>query len=199
MGFIYKNMKKVLLILTAIAFIACEDDKKKTTDTDTSNTEVVKETVVSKVEEISEKFNFKKVENLLNNPELVNLTSESHAFEDKIVFQEVNVLKTGEDTYSLILVFDEYETDFEAYNQWKLAIIATPKDPTKFLDEKEKQKGARTTGIGSNPVVMGNEIVLHTPNFKIKPKEFTILRFYLYNLKKETNTKYYVIKDVTLP
>lgn len=191
-------MRKLLLILTAIAFIACKDDKKNTTDTN-SKTEEVKKQVVSKVEEIREKFSYNTVENLLGNPDFINLTSRSHAFTDNIVFKEVNVLKTGEDTYSLIIVFDEKATDFEAYNQWKLAIIATPKDPSQFLDKKEQKKGARTTGIGSEPVVMGNEIVLHTPNFKIKPKEFSFIRFYLYNFQKEVNTKYYLIKDATLP
>lgn len=192
-------MRKLLLILTAIAFIACEDDKKKTTDTDTSNAEVVKEPVVSKVEEISKKYNFKKVDNLLDNPELVNLTSDSHAFSDKIVFEEVNVLKTAEDTYSFFLVLSDKETDFEEFIKWTVAIVATPKNPKEFADPKEQAKGARTIGIYAKPQLMGNEIVIHLKDFKLKPKEFSFIRFYLYNAEGEKNTKYYLMENVTLP
>jgi len=190
-------MRKLVLILAIIAFVGCKDDKKSTTDT--SGTEEVKTPVVSKVEEISKKFNFKKVDNLLDNPELVNLTSESHAFSDKIVFEEVNVLKTAEDTYSFFLVLSDKETDFEEFVKWTVAIIVTPKNPKEFADPKEQAKGARTIGIYAKPQVMGNEIVIHLKDFKLKPKEFSFIRFYLYDAEGQKNTNYYLMENVTLP
>lgn len=191
-------MKKLFLILIAVAFVACGDDKKKPTDTDTSKVEDVKETVLSKVEKIAAKYNFEKVDNLLEDPNLASLTSESHAFSEDIVFEEVNILKTGEDTYSLMLVLDEKSTNFDAYNPWQIAIIATAKDPSKFKDPALQKKGTKTNGIKAKTVLMGNEIVA-LGTFSLAPKEFSIIRFYLYDTNGNKNTNYYVIKDVTIP
>jgi len=185
-------------MLFAVAFVACGDDKKKPTDTDTSKVTDVKEKALSKVEEIAKKYNFEKVDNLLNNPSLVNISSESHAFAEDIVFEEVNILKTGEDTYSLMLVLDEKSTNFDAYNPWQIAIIATAKDPSKFKDPVLQKKGTKTNGIKAKTVLMGNEIVA-LGTFDLAPKEFSIIRFYLYDANGNKNTNYYVLKDVTIP
>jgi len=165
-----------------------------------------KESIINKetVEEIQEKkedsrLNFKSVNNLLDNPNLQELSIQTHAFDPDIVFDGMYVLKTAEDTYSFILLFDEDKTNFEVFSKWKLAMIATPKDPLQFENEAEQKKGARTTGVDSTPVMMGNYVVLLTENFKLKPKEFSFIRFYLYNFNKETNTKYYAVKDAVLP
>ncbi|WP_046755333.1 hypothetical protein [Kordia jejudonensis] len=191
-------MRKLFLILIAIALVACGDDKKKPTDADTSKVTDVKEKALSKVEEIAKKYNFEKVDNLLENPSLVNLTSESHAFSEDIVFEEVNILKTGEDTYSLILVFNEKTTNFDVYNNWQIAIIATAKDPSKFKDPAIRSKGSKTNGIKAKTVLMGNEIVA-SGTFSLAPKEFTFIRFYLYDASNNKNTNYYTLKDVTIP
>ena len=192
-------MKKLALMLTAIAFIACGDDKKKTPDTDTTKTEEVKKPVVDKVQEIKEKYKLKEAENLLENPALINLSEDRHAFNDNIVFEEVNVLKTGEDTYSVLLVLSERDTNFDELLEWTVAIIATPKKPKEFADPKEQKKGNRTIGIYRKPEVMGKEIVVHLKDFKIKPKEFSFIRFFLLKNSGEKNTNYLVIKDTKFP
>ncbi len=193
-------MKKIILILAAIAFVACGEEKKQPKDTETPKTEEVKKTVVDKVEEIREKYKLKKVENLLENPALINLTSDRHAFtENNIVFEEVNVLKTGEDTYSVLLVLSEKETDFDELLKWTVAIIATPKNPKEFADPKEQKKGNRTIGIYGKPEVMGKEIVVHLKDFKMKPKDFSFIRFFLLKNTGEKNVNYLVIKDAKFP
>lgn len=190
------KMKKIILILVVIAFISCKEEKKTDDTLDASKTEKVKEPI-SNVEKISKKYNFPKADNLLDNPNLKNLTIESHAFSEDIVFEEVNVLKTGEDLYSFILVIDDRSTNFDVYNTWEIAIIATAKDPSKFKDPKIQSKGSKTNGIKAKTVLMGNEIVA-LGEFSLAPKEFTFIRFYLYN-KDNKNTNYYLLKDVKLP
>ena len=180
----------VLLVLTL--FTSCKTEKKKSIINKKNIVEIQEKT-----EDIS--LNFKSVNNLLDNPNLQELSIQTHAFDSDIVFDGMYVLKTAEDTYSFVLLFDEDKTNFEAFSKWKLAMIATPKDPLQFESEAEQKKGARTTGVESTPVMMGSYVVLLTENFKLIPKEFSFIRFYLYNFNKETNTKYYVVKDVVLP
>jgi hypothetical protein len=189
-------MKNIILILVVIAFISCKEEKNTKETLDTTKTEKVNESL-SNVEEISEKYNFNKVDNLLENPNLRNLTTESHAFSEDIVFEEVNILKTGEDQYSFMLVIDDRSTNFEVLNTWEIAIIATAKDPTKFKDPRIQSVGSKTNSIKAKTVLMGNEIVA-LGEFSLAPKEFSFFRFYLYNTDNK-NTNYYIIKDVTLP
>ena len=180
------------ILLFLVFFSSCKTEKKEPV--------INKETVVEIQEEKEgSKLNFKLVNNLLDNPNLQELSIQTHAFDSDIIFDGMYVLKTAEDTYSFILLFDEDKTNFEAFSKWKLAIIATAKDPLQFESELEQKKGARTTGVESTPVMMGDYVVLLTENFKLKPKEFSFIRFYLYNFNKETNTKYYLVKDVVLP
>lgn len=191
-------MKKIIFLLVIlISVLSCKTDKKQ----ENNKTEIIQELEKPKkslIDEVHEKYKFKKVENLLDKKELANLRLESHAFSDKIAFEEVNVLKTAEDTYSIILTVSKDNTDLEELVKWTVAIIATPKDPSKFADPVERKKGARTIGIYNKPEIMGDEIVVHLKDFKIKPKEFSFIRFYLYN-KEDKNINYLVIKDANFP
>lgn len=192
------DMKKtIVLLVTLIAVLSCKTDKKE----ENKKTEIMQEVEKPKhslVDKIHEKYKFKKVENLLENPGLVNLRLESHAFSDQITFEDVSVLKTAEDTYSVLLTVSKDNTDLDELIKWTVAIVATPKDPKQFEDLSERKKGARTIGIYNKPEIMGDEIVIHLKDFKIKPKEFSFIRFYLYN-KEDKNINYLVIKDANFP
>ncbi len=192
-------MKRLILIFSIALFVfSCKSEKKEPIDNQESEKKEIK---LSFIDQIEKNYGFNKVENLLEKPNLVNLSSEVHSFTEEIVFEEVNAIKTAEDTYSILLVLSEKETDFDEFIKWTVAIIVTPKDPSKFEKESERKKGARTIGIYGKPQIMGDEVVIHLKNFKLKPKEYSFIRFYLYNTSnnQEKNTNYLVIKDVTLP
>lgn len=183
-----KKIKWMPLILLLMVGVSCKTEKK---DSEAG-------TQASETKELT-KPTFPVTENLLSNPALVNLTQERHAFEEDIVFEEINVLKTAENTYSFILVVDKAATNFDKLKSWKIAIMFFAKDPTQFSDDVLKKKGFKTTGFYADPKLMGNEVVILHENCMIELKELFLMRLYLYNNNNEMNTNYYNVKDIVLP
>ena len=182
-----------ILVLILILVLGCKEERKtKLNNQDPIFTEI-------KPKDKEKKYNFPVAENLFEENGLITLTTEPHAFSENIVFEEVNILKKeGDNSYYFILVFDEINTDFENFKKWNIALIATAKDPTKFEDPRIRTKGSKTDGLRIKTVLMGNDVVA-LGTFKLVPKEFSFLRFYLYDSSNNKNTNYYTLKDVTIP
>lgn len=186
-------MRNLLLILVVLTFIACGGEEKKKPEPNKNSTEKKKE------EKPEPKFNFPVVDNLLESQSLINLSETSHSFEDDIVFEEINVLKTADNTYTFIFVVNEKVTNFEKLQQWKLGMYFFAKDPKQFEDKAHVKKGYKTMATLVKPKMMGNEVVIVLKDFKIKPKEIKLLRLYLYNNNSDMNKNYYNTKDIVLP
>ncbi|WP_430410910.1 hypothetical protein [Kordia sp.] len=186
-------MKKIIVILSLVTLcFSCGSDKKEKKETD-----VVKKEEVKKEEP---KYNFAKAEvNLLEDPSLINLSAVPHSFEDDIVFEEINVLKTAENTHTLVFVINDKMTNFDKLKEWKIGMYFFAKDPTKFENASDAKKGYKTTGTLADPKMMGDEVVVVLEGFKIIPKEISLLRLYLYNNNNDMNKNYYNTKDVVLP
>lgn len=188
-------MKKLILVVSlAIVSFSCGSDKKDKKGED--NTSVITETETVKVEP---KFTFPVVENLLENPNLINITATPHSFEEDIVFEEINVLKTDKDTYTLVFVINDKSTNFDKLKEWRVGMYFFAKDPKKFENAADTKKGFKTIGMSAIPKLMGKEVVLVIENVKIIPKEISLLRLYLYNNNNDMNKNYYNTQDIVLP
>lgn len=152
-----------------------------------------------RVKDLIQKYGFEQVENLLDNPNLFNLTSNEHSFEDDIVFNEVNVIKTEKDIYTIVFLVNSELTDFDKLQKWKVGMYFFAKDPKKFLSIVDIERGYKAIGMLAQPKIMGDEVVLFLENFKIVPKEFSLLRLYLYNNNNDMNKNFYTINNVVFP
>lgn len=181
-------MRTIILILVVLFAFSCKSETKVQKSED-------KQTKVE--EENNVELSLPKVHNDLEDAKLINLTYDRHVFEPQgIVFEEVNVLKTEEDVYSIILVLNKELTNFEELKKWKLGMYIYPVYPEEFEKEEDRKKGMRSLGILCDPVMMGDEIVIIHKGLRLKPKSFEHIRFYLYNNDGNTNMNYYKIRDV---
>jgi len=187
-------MKKLVLILMVLSFSCASDKKDKTEEKQTTGVEATN----PKKENVPI-FNFPIVENLLESPQLINISYVEHYFEEDIVFEEINVLKTAENTFTFIFVINHKTTNFDKLKEWRVGMYLFAKDPKKFQNKTETEKGFKRTGMLAEPKMMGDEVVIVLKDFKIVPKEFTILRLYLYNLNNDMNKNYYDTNDVVFP
>lgn len=188
-------MRKIVLMLTLVTLcFSCGSDKKEK-KADNVATDVKKEEVKKK----EPKFDFPVVDNLLKNTSLINLSATPHSFEEDIVFEEINVLKTAKDTYTVIFVVNDKETNFDTLKQWKVGMYFFAKDPKQFSNPAEVKKGFKTVAAPAQPKLMGNEVVLVAKDITIAPKEISLLRVYLYNSNNDMNKNYYNTKDIVLP
>lgn len=186
------------LLFIVLVFVGCKNEEKKIKNIVEPIFEIKEEN--TKADEIIKKYNISKAEvNLLEDPNLFNVSVTSHSFEDDIVFDEINVLKTDENTYSLIFVINNEETDFNKLSKWKIGMYFFAKDPTKFENKTDAIKGYKTTGMLADMKMMDNDVVLVLEGFKIIPKEISLLRIYLYNSNNDMNKNYYNTKDFVLP
>lgn len=184
--------KIIVLVSVLLVLVSCKSNEKEANKLETS------EPLIEKTEKAS-KFNFPVAEDILSNPHLMNLTYDGHAFEEDIVFSELNVLKTAEDTYTFIFTVDHDLTNFDKLLKWKVAMMFFAKNPNDFASEIEQKKGFKTTALLAKPYVIGDEVVLIHKDFKIKPKNFKLLRMYLYVNNNEMNKNYYNINNIVLP
>lgn len=159
-----------------------------------------------KEKSVRENFNFKN-ELLTHYPKfsipantnLITITSESHRFSENIVFKKVLVFFDKiTNSYSFIWVIDDGKTDFEELLKWKIGMILKPMSKLDFKDPILKKKGIKTMGVLIKPVIIGDDICIVLKNFKLFPKDFEYVKFYLYNNTGEVNLNYWTKKDVIL-
>lgn len=189
------KLKIITLSVFILALVSCKSDRKEETN-NSNSTEI---TTIVKEEEKQPKFNFPVAEDILSNPHLKNLTYEGHAFEEDIVFSEVNVLKTAEETYTFVFIVNDKLTNFDKLQKWKLAMMFFAENPSEFVSKKEQNKGYKTIGLMAEPSIIGDEVVVIYKDFNLKPKELKLIRMYLYGYNGEMNKNYYNINNVVLP
>lgn len=183
---------RFLFFLSFVIFFNCKNDNKK--NLENNNSEINQPTMVEK----PLKFDLPSVENLLLSPDLVNLSSELHSFEEDIVFEEINLVKTSPDTYTIIFVIDP-STNFDSLKSWRIGMYFFAKDPSKFESKADSEKGFKTVATLAAPKMMDEEVVVLLENLKIIPKEISLLRVYLYKSNNEMNKKFYNTNDIRLP
>lgn len=152
-----------------------------------------------KMDEKSEIQGIPHSENLLEHPDIYNLSQIPHSFSKSIVFNEVNIIKTDKNIYTMIFVIDDLETDLEELRQWKVGIYFIAKDFEKFSNETERKNKFKSQGLMAIPTYMGNEVVVFIENLNLEPKNYSLIRIHLYKNNDIINKNYYNISDVVLP
>lgn len=175
----------VLFLIISAFFARCTPKNSKYTTIDPVKNEVLKK-------------QFPKYPNLLQHDKRIHLTQKLHVFTPAIAFKEVWIIPAGEDTYSFIWVVDTRRTDFETLQAWKIGMIIKPVNPLDFESELLQSKGIKTIGVLTNLYNMGDEVVVMLHNFKLKPKNLSYIKFYLYNNEGNTNLNYWIAKNVQL-
>lgn len=172
---------------------SCNDTKK-------SNDEEQSKQVVEEIESKKEEPRFEEIENLLMRPGIVRLSDTPFTFSEDIVFEEVNILKEKDDTYTLIYVIDPFETDFDKLQDWKIGVWFFAENPEEFEDESIRKKRYKSFGTKIEPNTIDNEIVVLYKNITLAPKKFKTVRTYLYNNDGEIlGNKKYINSNVILP
>lgn len=129
------------------------------------------------------------------------ISKEPHFFSSKIAFKEAHVYikKEEKDIYTFLWIVDAMHTDFEELKKWKLGMIIKPKNPADFNDKDLVRKGIKTMGVLTKPFLLDNQVCIILRDFKVTPKNIDYIKFYLYNDLKQTNLKYWITKDLSLP
>ncbi|MFK7747174.1 MAG: hypothetical protein AB8B65_02160 [Kordia sp.] len=165
-------MKKIILLFALMAFVACKDEKK------TGKTDPAKETPVAKEKEKEVVPAYPAIQKF--DQELRFIHDELHVFDEEISVEEVAVVPGKEkDTYNFVFYFSD-ETNYEKLENYYLALMLYPEDPSTIEKESDRKRGLTTKSVKCELVQDGKSVALVLPDFKILGKKMKSGKAYLY-------------------
>lgn len=124
---------------------------------------------------------------------------QAHTFSPEITFKEIYVYKNKKnETYTFVWVVDPLYTNFDELSKWKIGMILKPQNRADFEDKTLQEKGIKTMGVLTIPVLINDKICIVLRDFKFKPTEIVYSKFYLYNEKGKVNLNYWIIENISL-
>jgi len=165
-------MRKLILLLALVAFVACKDDKKPEKKETPKETEVVKkeETPVAPKYPAIQKFD----------QEMTMIHGDVHAFDDKISVEEVEMVAGAEkDMHNFVFYFSD-DTDFDLLENYYIALMLYPEDVSTIEAEKDRKRGLILKSIKCKPVQDGKSVAVVLSDFKILGKKMKSGKAYLY-------------------
>jgi hypothetical protein len=166
-------MKKIILFLAVIAFVACGGEEKKKEETGTPE-----ETTVVKKEETPVAPKYPAIQKFDTEPVLIH--GDLHAFDDNISVEEVEMVSgTEKDMYNFVFYFSD-DTDYELLENYYIALMLYPEDVSTIESEKDRKRGVTSKSIKCKPVQDGKAVAVVLPDFKILGKKMKSGKAYLY-------------------
>ncbi len=181
-------MKKgiVLVLIFAIAFTACKDEKKA----DNPDPEIV---VVD--ENVSEK-KYEVVESSFDKMQII--FDDGFTLLEGVTIDEIGVLKTGENSYKVAYFLDD-NSDFEKIEELNIALRIYPKNPELFKNKADQDAKARTIASASDIKIMDKIKTIMSEEFSVLPKEFQQVKVYFYTPKDGVVGQMMTILNVQFP
>jgi len=122
----------------------------------------------------------------IDNKSINTIFDEGYEFDSRIKLEKITVVPVGHDRYNMFLFFNK-ETDLDYLKTFTLASILYPKDPMLLISEKERKAKKKKIGSQIKIITIENKPVTIIKNIEITPKEFRLLKFYLYKSNNVLN------------
>lgn len=178
------EMNRVLsLVLILITIVSCKTEKKE-----------VPTTVEPEVIENSDLRKYPKAGPYSSHMNIIY--DQGYLFDEKIQLDEISVEKINEDTYDLVMYFNE-STDFDMLEKYKVSLILYPKNPEELTNEKERKAKQKKTGAKAEVKMLDSSHVLVINSIQVKPKEFSKIKIHLYDNSTGTlNDNFLILRDI---
>ena len=176
----------LFLFLVLFTVVSCKTEKKESPAT--SEPELESETVEADLNK------YPKLEPYTSQMNIIY--DQGYLFDDKIQLDQISVENIGDDTFDVVMYFNE-STDFEMLEEYKVSLILYPKNPDELTIEKERKAKQKKAGTKAEIKMLDNSHVVVIDSIRVIPKEFSKIKIHLYNSPiGALNDNFLILRDI---